>query len=143
LGGNDEKVLLMLSDAAPYMTKTGDTLKVFYPNLIHVTCVAHMMNKVAEKVREMFSNVNKLISNLKKVFLKAPYHVQVHKEILPNVPISPESVLIRWGTWLEAVVFNCNNFEGLKNVIDKLSEEKSSFSIEKYKNMLHLNCRVL
>jgi len=40
LGGNDEKVLLMLSDAAPYMTKTGDTLKVFYPNLIHVTCVA-------------------------------------------------------------------------------------------------------
>jgi hypothetical protein len=25
LGENDEKVLLMLSDAAPYMTKTGDT----------------------------------------------------------------------------------------------------------------------
>lgn len=39
LGGNDEKVLLMLSDAALYITKTGDTLVVFYPNLIHVTCV--------------------------------------------------------------------------------------------------------
>lgn len=30
-------LLLMLSDAAPYMTKTGDTLEVFYPNLTHVT----------------------------------------------------------------------------------------------------------
>uniref|UniRef100_A0A2S2PMY2 DUF659 domain-containing protein n=1 Tax=Schizaphis graminum TaxID=13262 RepID=A0A2S2PMY2_SCHGA len=56
LGGNDEKVLLMLSDTAPYMTKTGDTLKVFYPNLIHVTCVAHIMNRVAENVRKMLTN---------------------------------------------------------------------------------------
>jgi hypothetical protein len=95
------------------------------------------MNEVAE-VREMFPNVNKLIGNLKKVFLKALYHVQVHKEILPNVPLPPEPVLNRWGTWLKAAVFNCNNFEGFKNVIDKLSEKKSSFSIEKCKNMLHL-----
>jgi len=79
LGGNDEKVLLMLSEAAPYMTKTADILKVVYQNLIHVTSVAHMMNRVAKKVREMFPNVNKLISNLKKVFLKAPYSVQVYK----------------------------------------------------------------
>jgi hypothetical protein len=54
-----------------------------------------MMNRVAEKVREMFPNVNKLISNLKKVFLIAPYHVQVYKEILPNMPLlAPEPVLI-------------------------------------------------
>lgn len=43
LGGNDEIVLLMLSDAAPYMLKTGQSLKIFYPNLIHVTRVAHML----------------------------------------------------------------------------------------------------
>lgn len=34
LGGNDEKVLLMLTDAAPYMVKTGEYLKVFYINII-------------------------------------------------------------------------------------------------------------
>jgi len=106
LGGNDEKVLLMLSDAAPYMTKAGDTLKIFYPNLIHVTCLAHMFNRVAEKTREMFPNVNKLVSNIKKVFLKSPYHVQVYKEISPNIPLPPEPVLNRWGTWLEAAIFN-------------------------------------
>jgi len=62
----------------------------------------------------------------------------VYKEILPNAPLPPEPVLTRWGTWLEAAIFNCDHFEGLKNVIDKLSEEKSSASIEKRKNMLHL-----
>lgn len=41
-GGNDEKVRLLISDAAPYMIKTGDSLKIFYPNIIHVTCVAHV-----------------------------------------------------------------------------------------------------
>jgi len=59
LGGNDEKVLLMLSDAVPYMVKTGQSLTVFYANLIHVTCVAHVFNRVAEKVTEIYPDVNK------------------------------------------------------------------------------------
>jgi len=66
LGGHDEKVLLMLSDAAPYMAKTGDVLKVFYPNIIHSTCFAYMLNRIAEKVREIYPNVNTLINNIKK-----------------------------------------------------------------------------
>jgi len=41
MGRNDEKVLLMISDAAPYIVKTGQSLAVFYPNLIYVICVAH------------------------------------------------------------------------------------------------------
>lgn len=68
LGENDEKVLLMLSDAAPYIVKSGQSLKVFYSNLIHVACVAHMFNRVAEKFREMYQDINKLINNIKKVF---------------------------------------------------------------------------
>jgi hypothetical protein len=58
LGGNDEKVLLMLSDAAPSMVKTGQSLAVFYTNLIHVTCVAHVFNRIAERVREMYPDIN-------------------------------------------------------------------------------------
>ncbi|KAF0764255.1 DUF659 domain-containing protein [Aphis craccivora] len=138
-GGNDEKVLLMLSDAAPYMVKTGQSLAVFYPNLIHVTCVAHMFNRIAERVRDMYPDVNKLISNIKKVFLKSPYHVQVYKEILPDIPLPPEPVLTRWGTWLEAAIFNCDNFQGLKKVIEELSGQNSpSQSILKCKTVFDL-----
>jgi hypothetical protein len=73
-----------------------------------------MFNRVTKKIREMFPNVNKLVSNIKKVFLKVLYHAQVYKEIFPDVSLLPEPVLTRWGTWLEAAVFNCKNFEKFK-----------------------------
>jgi hypothetical protein len=65
-GGNNDKVLLLLSDAAPYMIMAGKTLNVFFPNMIHVTCLAQMLQKIAEKVKELFPNVNTLVNNFKK-----------------------------------------------------------------------------
>lgn len=38
-GGNDENLRLFLSDTAPNMVKAGDSLKVFYPNIIHVNII--------------------------------------------------------------------------------------------------------
>ena len=67
---NQAKVLL--SDAAPYMIKCGKDLRVFYPSLIHVTCCAHGLHRLCEKIRELHPKVNKLISSVKEVFLKAP-----------------------------------------------------------------------
>jgi len=77
------------------MVKSCDVLKVLYPNLIHVTCLAHGLNRVAEKVRDMFPNVNKLVNNIKKVFLKAPSRVEVYREIMQDIPLPPEPVLTR------------------------------------------------
>jgi len=45
----------------------------------------------------------------------------VYKEILLDIPLPPEPVLTGWGTWLEAAIFQCDNFHGLKNVIEELS----------------------
>ena len=39
-----ENFLLLLSDAASYMTACTATLKVLYPRLFHVTCLAHMLH---------------------------------------------------------------------------------------------------
>lgn len=36
-----EKVLLFVTDAVPYMVKSIKALKIFYPKLVHVTCIAH------------------------------------------------------------------------------------------------------
>ena len=46
-----ENVLLFLTDAVPYMVKAGKALQVFHPKIIHVTCLAHGQNRVAETVR--------------------------------------------------------------------------------------------
>jgi hypothetical protein len=62
-------LFLFLSDAAPYMVKAATSIQTYYSNMIHVTCLAHALHRVAEEIRIHFPNVDELI---KKVFLKAP-----------------------------------------------------------------------
>jgi cytidylate kinase len=54
----EEKVLVLDSDAAAYILKAATALKVFYKNVIHFG-----LQRVAEEVRSNFSDVNKLISS--------------------------------------------------------------------------------
>jgi hypothetical protein len=44
----EEKVQILYSDCVAYMVKATTVLKVFYPNLIHSTCLAHGLQHVAE-----------------------------------------------------------------------------------------------
>ncbi|KAB0805292.1 hypothetical protein PPYR_02262 [Photinus pyralis] len=130
------KVKIMYSDAAPYMLKTATSLKVFYPNLIHFTCIAHGLNLVAEVIREQYPNVNGIISTTKKIFLKAPLRVQIYKEMLPNTPLPPEPVLTRWGTWLNAAFFYNTHFEKIKEVVAQF-DSNSAASIKNAQNFFN------
>lgn len=56
---------------------------------------------------------------------------------MQNIPLPPEPVLTRWGTWLEAVVFNASHFEGLKSVITRLDPD-SSASIKKCSDIIKI-----
>jgi hypothetical protein len=73
------KILLMLSDAAPYMVKAASNIKFFYEKLIHCTCLAHGINRIAETIRLQFPLVNELVKSGKKIFVKAPLRVQHFK----------------------------------------------------------------
>jgi hypothetical protein len=53
-GVHEEKVLILYSDAATYMLKASTALKVFYPNLIHLTFLAHGLQRVADEVRAKY-----------------------------------------------------------------------------------------
>lgn len=86
------------------------------------------------KNERVIPHVNKLINNEKKSFLKSPSRFQLYKEKLPCLPLPPEPVITRWGTWIEAVVFNANNYEG-QTVIEKL--DGSSASVEICKKMFN------
>lgn len=114
--GNGEKVLSLVTDAAAYMIKAGEHLKIFYPNMLHLTCLIHGLNRIAEKIRCRFHLVNTLISSVKKVFLKAPLRVEKYRKILGLVPLPPEPVITRWGTWLEAALFYSKHLSEIKEV---------------------------
>lgn len=70
IGVEKSKVLLCLTDAAAYMICAMDALNVLYPKMVHFTCAAHGLHRVAEYVREEHKDVNKLISNVKKMMTK-------------------------------------------------------------------------
>lgn len=59
-----KNVLLFISDVTPYMVKAGTALQAFYSKMLHVTCTAYGLQRVAEKVRSHFSTVDKLIASV-------------------------------------------------------------------------------
>jgi hypothetical protein len=42
---NSQNTILFISDAAAYMIKTGKLLKAQYPNMLHITRIAHALYK--------------------------------------------------------------------------------------------------
>jgi hypothetical protein len=98
-----ENVLLFVSNVAPYMIKAAKALQLLYPKMIHVTCLAHALHRVAQEIRGCYPEVYKLIANGKKILIKSPFRVQKFKEEAPTLPILPQPIVTRWGTWLDAV----------------------------------------
>ncbi len=90
-----KRAKILISDAATYMLRCGKLLKAFFPFLLHITCLAHGLHRVAEKVREKFPDVNRLIVTGKKVFLKAPSRREAFTAGCPNLSLPPEPVVTR------------------------------------------------
>jgi len=92
---NNDLLKLFLTDGAHYMKKAGKNLIVFYPAMIHFTCISHALQRVCEIAKDKFPDVNGLVSSVKKVFLKAPLRHTLYKEICPNLQLPPEPVPTR------------------------------------------------
>lgn len=65
-GVKHDDVLLLLSDAALYMVKSTNVIKTLYSKMIHTTCLAHGLHRVAETIRILNPEVDKIIVNVKK-----------------------------------------------------------------------------
>ena len=97
-----------------------------YPKRIHITCLAHAYHRIPEEQRQQFPNVDLLISNCKKDFLKVPKQMK-HFKMLPSI--------IRWGTWLSVVMYYCENYELIRDILLGL-DENDGVSINTCRNSL-------
>jgi hypothetical protein len=120
-----DKILLLITDRAKYMRKLGSNMKNMYPKLIHLTCLAHAMHNVSEKIREYFINVDKFISSVKKVFKKSPKRIQKFKLMAPNLALPPQPVITRWGTWILAAKYYSENFNIISDIIGSFKAKDS------------------
>jgi len=116
-----DKMILVVTDQAPYMIKAIQGLKLFFQNLNHITCVVHALNLLCNAIREDFDLVNDFVSNFKLLLSKAPKRIKIYQEST-NLPLPPEPILTRWGTFLESSRFHWNNFEKINLFISNLEE---------------------
>ncbi|XP_003739588.2 uncharacterized protein LOC100904791 [Galendromus occidentalis] len=118
-----DRVLIFVSDAARYMGRAAASLKVLFPRMIHVTCLAHGLHRVSEEIRGLFPKVDQLIASMKMVLLKSPSRISLFREEV-ELPLPPKPILTRWGTWIEAVEYYARNFEVLRRfVCEKLQAD--------------------
>jgi len=52
-----------------------------------------------------------------------------------NIPLLPQPVLTRWGTWLKTAAYFCEHFEILKIIIMVLNKDDPT-SIEKAQDLM-------
>ena len=83
---------------------------MLYPKMIHITCLGRALHRVAEEVLRKFPDVDKLIPDGKKLFIKAPLQVLKFKKEAPLLPLPPQPIITRWGTWLDTVAYYCENY---------------------------------
>lgn len=125
-----DNVLLFVSDAAPYMIKTGKAIhfKTLYSKVIHITCLAHVFHRLAEKVRDEFSEVDKkVVSSVKKGFRKSPLRIKTFLNMTKNeIPLLPEPILTRWGTSINATIYYCEHLENMQTVIKTFDSDEAA-----------------
>lgn len=134
-GIRHDDVMLFVSDAAPYMIKAGKSIGMLYSKMVHITCVAHGVHRVAEEIWGQFSNVDKLIAKVKQIFLKYPARVLFFKNKAPKIPLPPQPIITCWGTWVKSVSYYCEYFKEIKNIILELNPDDAS-SIKKTQKIL-------
>jgi hypothetical protein len=122
-----DRILLFITDAAPYMLKATKGLKMLYPRMVHLTSLVYSLHRVAEEIRGNYPDVDSLISNIKKIFLKVPLRVETFKQEAPSLCLPPKLVLTRWGTWLNAAMCYCENYSTSERIVSELDSNEASF----------------
>eukprot|EP00095_Tigriopus_kingsejongensis_P000492 snap_masked-scaffold233_size243130-processed-gene-1.17 protein:Tk00492 transcript:snap_masked-scaffold233_size243130-processed-gene-1.17-mRNA-1 annotation:"PREDICTED: uncharacterized protein LOC100902024" len=81
-------------EGAPYCIKAGLGLKSLCPNMLHSTCLAHGVNRVAELARVTYPKANRLLSEVKKNFVKSSHRKREFATFC-KVLLPPEPVITR------------------------------------------------
>ncbi|KAL4089542.1 hypothetical protein QTP88_024562 [Uroleucon formosanum] len=79
---------------------------------------------------------DKLVAKEKQVFLKAPSRVLFFETEAPGVPLPPEPVLTRWGSWIEATYYYCQYFKQVRDVMQHF-DSNDAVSIKESQTLLN------
>jgi len=129
-----ENIVVFDTGDAAYMKKAyTQVLSGLFPNSIHVTCLAHILNLVGESFRKPFTELNAFVRSFSQMFFmagarKGRYLAHI-KQNLPTVHpgdkpprMAPDLVQTRWNSWYFAVQYHKEHFDAYKTFIDAEKE---------------------
>ena len=120
IGITFEQITAVVSDSAAYCKKAyRDVLSAVFPNSVHVLCLAHIVNLVAEVFRHHrdFSHTCDLVTMIKSSLLKKPGRksrfLKFHGEFISSadVKLPPVPVSTRWNSWFAAVIYHATRVQ--------------------------------
>ena len=109
-----ENFPLFLTDAARYMSLAGKTLKKFFPSLMNVNCVAHLLHNCA--MRGHFKNIDEVIATIKAATIKNKNRKKDFHDA--GLPSPPDLVITRWATWLRDALYYSENLPAVCTIVN-------------------------
>lgn len=132
------KLVLLVSDQAAYMLNAGKELKgmkLIFPRLSHITCIAHAINLVCGSIRKEFFLVNKLFSDLKSWFSHSNKRKRDFKKRTRLAP-PPFPIEVRWGSWIKCAIYHRSHLKAIQDHFDSITEPKDSKVLYRIKKIL-------
>lgn len=120
------KVRLLVSDQAAYIIKVGRDMKSsVYPEMLHITCLAHALHQVCELIRSEDRKLDHLVISFKKVFAKCNRRLTgLSLHLNSPVPSFPSNT--RWVTWLSFCSFLAKNHHAINEYVKKVGLDNNS-----------------
>ena len=113
-----DNFVMLMSDAASYMVASSKVLKFIYPKMIFLTCFAHLLHNCAIRIISTFPEVDKLIASMRMATLKSRKRCELFK----GIPLPPDVVVTRWGSWLNAVEYYNKYYTTIKDIIQHFED---------------------
>lgn len=119
------QVVMLVTDGSPNMMTASEMLKKYFPNILHVTCLLHAFHLLSEYIRKSYPKIDNLIIHTRKIFVKSPERIREFKKSCPCIPLPPQPILTRCGTWLEAVLYYEKYIQNIRPCILKFILQES------------------
>lgn len=145
--------MAVASDSAAYMNLCVKLLQqLVNPNIVHIQCWAHKMDKVGKVFQDKLHRLNECVSNTKRLFkntrkrkhnyikfLKDKYSFTKAKE--PK--LFPMPNMTRWGSWRTSVQYVSEYVEDIYNYAKGLPESDSPRSVKYFKKLSEEDIKII
>lgn len=122
----NEDVIVFDTDNAAYMKKAYTAaLQSLFPNSLHVTCMAHIMNLIGDAFRRPFDQLNAFMLSFSQMFYHAGSRKRRYLQFMSGkhptrqkATMAPNPCATRWNSWFSAVQYHSEHFKLYKEFIE-------------------------